>query len=181
MANKNKIVGNPLSQQKWESDKWHALFLDFLAGLNQSDIAIKWELTPIYVRDIHTKARWLDRKHMAEALQENNAHHLTVPTEGIEVEEGFRDDTISSRLISADEVIGADYISTAKIHAQLVKHLEEAVSNVKVKGLSMTELKALASVVKDLQTAKHEMAKDILAIDELAAALQEVQRKRSKK
>ena len=62
-----------------------------------------------------------------------------------------------------------------------MKHLEEAVSNVKVKGLSMTELKALASVVKDLQTAKHEMAKDILAIDELAAALQEVQRKRSKK
>ena len=168
----------PQSQQPWETDTQYGYYLDHLNGLNATDIAAKYDLSVGYINDIKCKHQWNRRRDIALGMMAANEQHLTVPDSSLEIEEGQPDDAILSRVVSADEVLSADYIKTAKIHAKLVKSLEEAVANVKTKNLSISELRALASTVRDLQETKHSLAKDILSIEELAAALAEIQKKK---
>ena len=151
-----KISSRPQEKQTWESIKGHQAFLDWLNGMNLTDVALRADMALRTVKDWHTHNKWRERRARLEALQ-NQPEHLTIPEADVDnpAEGG---DEILSRVTSAEEILGEDYIRTSSIHKQLIDSLEAAVANVKTKNLSISEIRALASTVKDLQAAKHDPA-----------------------
>jgi len=174
--------GSPLARQEhWpERPSEYRYWLDFFQGLTITDIAIKHNLSVNYLYQLSSNNLWRDRKVMVKAIQEHNAHHLTIPMEDFELKEGETNDLINSRVASASEVFSEDYLKTAQMHAKLIAHCEAALENIDTQNLSISELRALMSTANDMQKLKHDAANELLGIEEIAQVLTELQRKRNK-
>lgn len=181
-----KMTRPPYEQQQGEPDRAYRLFQAYLNSdgkITYTDLAVETGYKPSTVAKHAQTYKWQERVVMVRGLQLSPVH-LTIADPGMtpeeEVEQGQQEplDPAMTRVVSAEEVTAAGYTNVSNLHAQLLRHAERAVGEVRTDNLSMSDLKSLVSLVSSLQDQKLAIAKDLLSIEELAQALVEVRRKR---
>ena len=180
-----RITRPPHEQQPGEPNSAYKLFQAYLMAEGKTtlvDLAGQYEYQVSTLQSYCQKYKWQERVVMVRGNQLHGVDHLSLSADEMPMDEEIAQgqaseiDPAMARVVGAEEVMASGYQNTCNLHRQLLRHAEDAVAKVKTTGLSMAELKALISMVNDLQALKIATAKDLLSLEELAAALTQIRR-----
>ena len=163
-------------------------FLIFTKWLESSGRICHAELADMFgvsidtIRRYSRKFQWRERLQRVKGLSTEIPESIAIPdNDPIKAfNEGDYQST-NARVMGADEVLSGTYFAMSGLYAKLLRAAEIAINQIDGHSItSMSEIKALMGLTLDLQKAKVDLANQLLGIEELARAVQQLRKARGR-
>lgn len=166
-----------------ENDKAYETFLIWFNSGGRTcfqEIAEMQGVLPDTIRRYANKYSWHERLQRARGLSTELPESIAVPeNDPVKAFASGDDQSTDARVGGIDEVLSGTYFAMSGLYAKLLRAAEIAINQIDGHDItSMSEIKALMGLTLDLQKAKVDLANQLLGVEELARAVQQLRKSR---